>query len=917
MPDQTSDKTERQLRSAESPEQDLNARARQILSSESNHLLGSLASKNLSLPEKTALHAPHKMSYLESGIDSLSSLVIHDDENRASVNHYGAEFIKTASLFTGGKLGLVASAVSYGLGQACPEDSLKERAYDFTLGAAKGSSMRGMFSLIGRSGAYAPIKGAFMGLSSGAAEEIFKRETFSNPDGLNERLRKNAFNPQAVLFNAALFTAGEGLYSGVNHFYFKGALAENKMLSAGIMGGSFGFVNGTVAEASKEISENGKIDPGRVLFKGFLEANVSALGAMAGMKVSDPVFQAKVKDNTLKALDSLGLSPFRRSREFLVTEGFGQLDQFSNEQSRSALTTVREVRRILGFEKLGPEKHMLFQHSSEKNSSVPIPKLADLLATCNPEKLGPAEKAAHLFPEAKGPVFLERGSENRIRLSVGDQSPQWKNGIGGNRIMLGGRDTTISAMAPLMIGDPNNLDSEGSRKAWGDFLADLSKAKKVGIEGVSTDVWWGIVEAKQGQFKWNYYDKLSSEIINAGLKWVPIQSFHECGGNVGDSVNVPVPFWVWNKIASQIPGSSPDVAKFKSEQGNVSSEYIQFWADKWATPLYKNFMVEFGNHFAAKAKNIAEINISLGPAGEARYPSYNHHDQNVAYPSRGALQSYSDLAKADFKDWVMKKYGDMEGVQKAWGGHVQNVEPPVNAEAFFKDKVHTDTQYGRDYFDWYQGTLINHIKGVMGTAFEVYGPDSAYKDSKIGMKIPGIHWRIGTNQGGNVQLSDRLAELSAGMIRTSSNDWTSDELGRGYRPLLSGIKELMTLPGGNRLQLHFTALEMPDGQDANMGAKAMPYTLGDWVGAEAKRQGIPLKGENALAGTLGSDAAWQIMASHLNLPNHPGFYNGLTLLRLSDAVGGSLQYSNLEKLINAINGAKVIPASAAEQKNAS
>jgi hypothetical protein len=149
------------------------------------------------------------------------------------------------------------------------------------------------------------------------------------------------------------------------------------------------------------------------------------------------------------------------------------------------------------------------------------------------------------------------------------------------------------------------------------------------------------------------------------------------------------------------------------------------------------------------------------------------------------------------------------------------------------------------------------------------------------------------------------------MITTSHNDWDSDELGHGYRPLLSGIKQLMSKPGGDRLMLHFTALEMPDGVDSNMGANAMPYTLANWVGREAQRQGIPLKGENALGGNLGNDNAWKIMASHLNLPGQPGFYQGLTLLRLSDVLGSDAARNNIEELTKAAH------QHPSQQKNAS
>ncbi len=897
MVDWIADNTRKNSAGDVTPAQAVEAMASHRLRDESSkELLSSLAAAKMDKPVAAIEQDPHAKGYLQTGINSVTSLVIKDESTRGNFNHYGAEFIKSAALFTGGKLGFVSTALAYGLDQARVDSSLSTQAADFALGAAKGSTMKGMFSVVGAGGLSAPIKGALMGMGSGAAEEVFKIETFADPTSLNDRLRRNAFNPQAVVMNAALFTAGEGLYAGLNKFAYNGKLVENKVLSGMVMGGSFGFVNGTVGEASREMAEHGKIDPTKVIVKGLLEGSVSAAGAGVGTKISDPIFQQKVKDNTLGALDNLGL--LSRSKEFIVTDGFKELNKFSNNETRAALTTVREVRNILGWEKVGPEKHLWLQHNDKTAESIPVPKLADLLASCNPDRLKPSQRAASLFSYADGPVFLERGAANRIRISL-ETAPQWKGATGGNRIMLGTPDAKINAMAPLLIGDPDNLNSESSKNAFDNFVKDLKVAKKVGVDGISTDVWWGLIEPKEGQFKWNYYDKVSSTIIDNKLKWVPILSFHsaKAGGNVGDNVDVPVPFWAWNKISSQIPGSSPDVGMYKSEQGNRSDEYIQLWADKYAVPLYKNVMTAFANQYAPKAPHISEINISLGPAGEARYPSYNHHDNNVAYPSRGSLQAYSDLAKEDFKFYVLGKYGNWAGVEKAWGGKVVNIEPPVNVDAFFNDKIHTNTMYGKDFFDWYNQSLIKHIHNVMGSAFEVYNNNGPWQNTDIGMKIPGIHWRIGTNAGGNVYLSDRLAELTAGMIRTSGNDWDSDALGHGYRPLLSGIKELTSLPGGNRLMLHFTALEMADGQDGHMNAKAMPYTLANWVGAEARVQGLRLKGENALGGMLQDSASWDRMASHLSLPGQDGYYQGLTLLRLNDSLANNAAY--LSKLIQA------------------
>lgn len=284
------------------------ARALDLLRQESSKELLNAGSgrgiQNIST-ERTAANYPSK-SYLQTWIDSGTSKIVSNEETRNTVNKLAVDFVKSASLFTGGKIGLASTFIAYGLDQARPADGWKTQMADFALGGAKGETMKGVCSYIGSTGTFAPLKGALMGMSSGAIDEVFKRETFTDPSSLNERLRRNAFNPQAVLMNAAVFTAGEGLYSGLDYAY-KGAISQNQMLAGMVMGGSFGFVNGTVGEASKELQEKGTINPGKVLLHGIMDGGISAAGAGVGMKVSDPVFQQKVKDGALSVLDSLGL----------------------------------------------------------------------------------------------------------------------------------------------------------------------------------------------------------------------------------------------------------------------------------------------------------------------------------------------------------------------------------------------------------------------------------------------------------------------------------------------------------------------------------------------------------------------------------------------------------------------------------
>ena len=195
-------------------------------------------------------------------------------------------------------------------------------------------------------------------------------------------------------------------------------------------------------------------------------------------------------------------------------------------------------------------------------------------------------------------------------------------------------DFTANVMAPLEVSD------------WNQFSNQLSAVKSYGVDAVTVDVWWGKVEAAgDNQFNWSYYDQVFQTITSRGLDIVPIFSFHQCGGNVGDTCNIPLPSWLWGKYTgATLNGITLDAngLKHRSEQGNVSNETVQ----GWATPLVQNEYQAFTQAFVARygttyANRMQEINVSLGPAGELRYPSYNSHDSGTGYPTRGALQSAS------------------------------------------------------------------------------------------------------------------------------------------------------------------------------------------------------------------------------------------------------------------------------------
>ena len=456
--------------------------------------------------------------------------------------------------------------------------------------------------------------------------------------------------------------------------------------------------------------------------------------------------------------------------------------------------------------------------------------------------------------------------------------------------------TTVNVMAPLVIGNPADMNSASSLAGWNQFQMQLAAIKALGAEAVSTDIWWGLIEPQDGVFSWSYYDRVAACIFNAGLKWVPILSFHKCGGNIGDDVDVPLPNWLWNKLAKRSRTRDVRSLQFVSEQGNASPEYVSFWATDLVLDLYKRVMQAFQAHYAPCASEIAELNISLGPSGELRYPSYNKHDVGTDYPSRGALQCYSSLARKSFTEFTMRKYGGMAGLNKAWGkpldpsGH--KIEPPRNAAAFFASGGHHNTQYGRDLFDWYSDSLIEHGRKVMSAAIGVFGATEApFRAIELGAKVPGVHWRVGTDNhnfwrkavlqlSNQVIFADRLAELAAGLIRSSNNEWRQEFNGSGYAPLISLFADLDKMHGAG-VVLHFTCLEMPDG-GGGVHVSSMAESLVGWVAAEASRQGVCIKGENALGPNLLGRESYQRIRSHLALPGSSGLYRGITYLRMSD-----------------------------------
>lgn len=391
-------------------------------------------------------------------------------------------------------------------------------------------------------------------------------------------------------------------------------------------------------------------------------------------------------------------------------------------------------------------------------------------------------------------------------------------------------DYKLYVMAPL-----------GEITDWDQFERQLVQMKKNGVYGLTTDVWWGIVEAKgDNQFDWSYYKKYASAVEDSGLKWVPILSTHQCGGNVGDDCNYPIPNWLWKK-------DNIENMAFKSESGFVNKEALAPWwggIEKQYGELYRSFAKNFADYDDV----ISKIYLSGGPAGELRYPSYQFAD-GWDYPERGQLQAYTEGAKEDFRDEMKHQYKNIKNLNKAWRTSFKTwdkIEPPADGDAFFRKGEAYNTAYGKDFMKWYQGALEDHLQTISKQAHKYF--DRTF-DVEVGAKISGVHWKM------NDPEMPHAAEYSTGYY--------------DYAKLLDQFKK-------SNMALTFTCLEMGD-QDAQTAPYySAPKTLVTQIATLANERNLSLNGENALPiinNEWGFDNASEMVFNY--------DFDGFTLLRMT------------------------------------
>ncbi|XP_048421751.1 beta-amylase 2, chloroplastic-like isoform X1 [Pyrus x bretschneideri] len=410
----------------------------------------------------------------------------------------------------------------------------------------------------------------------------------------------------------------------------------------------------------------------------------------------------------------------------------------------------------------------------------------------------------------------------------------------------------------------------------------LQVLKSVGVDGVMVDCWWGIVEAHNPQqYNWNGYKRLFQIVRDLNLKLQVVMSFHECGGNVGDDVYIPLPHWV-----TEIGQKNPDIY-FTNKEGKRNAECLTWGIDKervlrgrTAVEVYfdymRSFRVEFNEFFEEGI--ISEIEVGLGPCGELRYPSYPEQ-HGWKYPGIGEFQCYDRYLMKDLAQAAEAR------------GHSFWARAPDNAGSyssqphetgFFRDGGDYDSYYGRFFLNWYSRVLIDHGDRVLALA------NLAFEGTHIATKVSGIHWWYKT--------ASHPAELTAGFYNSCNRD--------GYVPISEMLKK-------HEAALNFTCVEMRT-SDQHQG---FPEALADpeglvWQVASTETHvlnaawdaDIPVASENAL--TCFDREGYNKILENAKPRNDPDgrHLSAFTYLRLSPVLIERHNLMEFERFVKRMHG---------------
>lgn len=409
------------------------------------------------------------------------------------------------------------------------------------------------------------------------------------------------------------------------------------------------------------------------------------------------------------------------------------------------------------------------------------------------------------------------------------------------------------------------VDNSGHIVDQNQLVNQLNQLKSAGTDGINVDVWWGIVEQHPGVYSWDPYVTLVKTAQSIGLEVQAIMSFHQCGGNVNDDCNIPLPSWVLS-----VGNSNPDIY-YTDREGHRDPEYLSLGVDEeplfgGRTPvqMYADYMRNFSATFDQfLGSTITEVQVGLGPAGELRYPSYQ--SAYWVFPGVGEFICYDRYMLG-----MLAKAANESG-NPLWGhggpNNAGNYNSMPDQTGFFNPNCNCEnfaSPYGQFFLDWYSSALIAHGERVLAQAKSIFAGTGAV----LAAKISGVHWQYFT--------PSHAAELTAGY---------KNDKGNAYTP----IAEMFARNG---VMFDFTCLEMQDSEQPASCACGPVELVGQTM-TQALNAGLKYSGENALVRY--DNTAYSQIEYESDRIYHP--INGFTYLRLSPTLLQGQNWNNFKGFV--------------------
>ncbi len=333
---------------------------------------------------------------------------------------------------------------------------------------------------------------------------------------------------------------------------------------------------------------------------------------------------------------------------------------------------------------------------------------------------------------------------------------------------------------PVMDGGGTDLN------AALDGMADMAPlARVLGFTAVESYVLWRRLEpAKEGTFDFSFYDAVVERLQQYGLKWFPLLI-------VGSSYALPDWFQ-----------KSPENVGFVCLEHGLANDIQSIWSPHHKRHVSR-VLKAFGDHY--NGKGVLEA-VRLGPSGnfgESQYPAggnWGFHGEKMHIHI--GWWAGDAFARADFQEWLKRKYGTVAALNQAWdGASFRNIDEigvalpqlvmsrrqRLDITAWYTDSM-------SEWCDWWAREAKKHLSGTPlyqsagGWGFREAGTDYPAQTKTMAELGGGIRLTNETDSYEQNFYATRLAMTSARLYGARiGNEPASSHTPRGVAGRLFGL----------------------------------------------------------------------------------------------------------------------------------